>query len=221
MSLILSPSILNSDFLDLRANVEMLNKSKADWIHLDIMDGNFVPNISIGLPIVSAISSIASKPLDVHLMIVNPDRYIDDFIEAGAKILTVHYEACTHLNRTVEYIKSKGVKAGVAINPHTPVSVLEEVLPYADLILNMTVNPGFGGQKLVEGSFDKIKKLKELILKKNANTLIEIDGGVDFNNIRKFCEVGVDAIVAGSLIFKSEDPLRTIEDIKETKINCR
>jgi ribulose-phosphate 3-epimerase len=221
MSLILSPSILNSDFLDLRANVEMLNKSKADWIHLDIMDGSFVPNISIGLPIVSAISSIAAKPLDVHLMIVNPDKYIDDFVKAGAKILTVHYEACTHLNRTVDYIKSKGIKAGVAINPHTPISVLEEVIPYADMVLNMTVNPGFGGQKLIEGSFDKISKLKELILRKNAKTLIEIDGGVDLNNISKFCEVGVDAIVAGSLIFKSKDPLKIIEKIKDTKINCR
>lgn len=221
MSLILSPSILNSNFLDLRENVEMLNKSKADWIHLDIMDGSFVPNISIGIPIVSAISSIARKPLDVHLMIVEPDKYIDAFIDAGAKILTVHFEACTHLNRTIEYIQSRGIKAGVAINPHTPIAVLEEIIANADMILNMTVNPGFGGQKLIEGSFDKIKKLKELILKKNASTLIEVDGGVDFSNIHKFCDVGVDAIVAGSLIFKSANPIKTIEEIKDTKINCR
>ncbi len=214
MSIILSPSILNANFLELGKEINLLNSSSADWIHLDIMDGSFVPNITIGQPIVRAIRKVAQKPLDVHLMIVNPDRFIDDFIDAGANILTVHFEACTHLHRTIQHIKSKGVKAGVAINPHTPVKNLEEIIKDADLILNMTVNPGFGGQKLIEGSFEKVKRLKELILSKNSKALIEIDGGVELSNIKMFSESGVNVFVAGSSIFKSKNPLETINQMK-------
>lgn len=214
MSIILSPSILNADFLNLGREIEMINSSPADWIHLDIMDGSFVPNITIGQPIVDAIHKIAKKPLDVHLMIVQPDRFIDEFIEAGAEILTVHYEACIHLNRTINYIKSKGIKAGIAINPHTSIHVLEEIITDVDLVLNMTVNPGFGGQKLITGSIDKVKRLKDLILAKNSKALIEIDGGVELSNLKTFNSAGVDAFVVGSAIFKSDNPFETIRKMK-------
>jgi ribulose-phosphate 3-epimerase len=214
MGLIISPSILNSNFVNLQGEIDMLNASEADWIHLDIMDGVFVPNITIGQPVVAAIHKISLKPLDVHLMIVDPDRYIDDFAMAGAANITVHFEACTHLHRTIQYIKQKGLKAGVAINPHTPVQELEEIIADADLILNMTVNPGFGGQKFIESSYEKILRLKELILKKNSKSLIEVDGGVDLNNVKKLKEAGIDIIVAGSSIFKSPSPSETISKFK-------
>jgi len=215
MSFILAPSILNSDFVNLSHEIEMLNSSEADWIHLDIMDGIFVPNITIGQPIVSAIHAIANKPLDVHLMIINPYRFIEDFSKAGAYMLTVHYEACTHLHRTVEQIKSNGMKAGIALNPHTPVNVLEELITEVDLVLNMTVNPGFGGQKFIEASYDKIKRLKELILSKNSKALIEVDGGIDLTHSKRLLESGVDVIVAGTAIFKSKSPAETIKKFKE------
>lgn len=214
MSCILSPSILNSDFLNLQRSVELINNSASDWVHLDVMDGVFVPNISIGQSIVATVGNTCKKPLDVHLMIIDPDRYLESFIEAGAKILTVHYEACNHLNRSINFIKSKGIKAGVAINPHTPVSVLEEIINDVDLVLNMSVNPGFGGQKLITGSFDKIKRLKELILKKNSRALIQVDGGVDLTNYRELIDCGVDSLVVGSAIFKSNNPEDVITKMK-------
>lgn len=215
MSFILAPSILNSDFANLGREIEMLNKSDADWIHLDIMDGIFVPNITIGQPIVEIIHSIATKPLDVHLMIINPYRFIEDFSKAGAYMLTVHYEACNHLHRTVENIKLNGMKAGIAINPHTPVNILEEIISDVDLVLNMTVNPGFGGQKFIESSYDKIKRLKELILRKNSKALIEVDGGIDLSHSKKMLESGVDVLVVGSAIFNSKSPFEAIKKFKE------
>ena len=214
---ILAPSLLSADFSNLQADIEFVNQSKADWFHLDIMDGVFVPNISFGLPVVKAIKKHAKKPLDVHLMIVNPDAYIIQFKEAGADLLTVHYEACTHLNRTINYTKDRGVKAGVALNPHTPVGVLEEILPYTDLVLIMTVNPGFGGQEFINSSFNKIRKLKDLIIKHNYNTLIEIDGGADLSNAAELINAGVDIIVAGTAIFHSNDPLSVISSFKKIK----
>jgi ribulose-phosphate 3-epimerase len=218
MNIILSPSILNANFLRLEQQIELLNSSEADWIHLDIMDGVFVPNISVGQSVVTAIRTVSKKPLDVHLMIVNPERYIDDFVLAGSSIVTVHYEASIHLHRTIQYIKSKGVKAGVAINPHTPVSALEEIIGDVDLVLNMTVNPGFGGQKLIEGSVDKIKRLKELVLAKNSKAIIQVDGGVDLSNIQSLINAGADAFVAGSSIFKSSNPLEVIASMKGMKV---
>ncbi|HOK51268.1 MAG TPA: ribulose-phosphate 3-epimerase [Bacteroidales bacterium] len=210
----ISPSILNSNFLDLRSTIEMLNQSDAEWIHLDIMDGHFVPNLTFGPPIVQMIASVARKPLDVHLMIEDPDRYVDAFIDAGASILTVHYEACTHLHRTLTHIKSRGIKAGVAINPHTPIGVLEEILPYTDLVLNMTVNPGFGGQQFIESSLSKIQKLKLLIDKTGSSALIEVDGGVDADNLKILLQSGVNVAVIGSAIFQSENPAATIRMLK-------
>jgi ribulose-phosphate 3-epimerase len=214
MSVLLSPSILSADFGNLAKDIDMLNKSKADWIHLDIMDGVFVPNISFGQPVVQAVKKLSAKPLDVHLMIVDPDRYIDGFQSAGADILTVHYEACTHLNRTVSYIKSKGMKAGVSLNPHTPVEILTDIIGEIDMVLIMSVNPGFGGQKLIENCYDKIKRLKAIIEKKNLSTLIEVDGGVDLINAKKLIDAGANALVAGNAIFKTENPTKTIEQFK-------
>lgn len=211
---IVSPSLLASDFANLQREVEMINQTEADWFHVDVMDGNFVPNISFGLPSVKAVAKHAKKPLDVHLMIENPDKYINAFKDAGADYLTVHYEACTHLHRTIQAIRAAGMKPGVALNPHTPVSVLEEVIQDLDLVLIMSVNPGFGGQKFIETAVDKTRKLKALITEKSANTLIEIDGGVNTDTGARLVEAGADALVAGSFVFKSESPAAIISDLK-------
>ena len=215
MQTIISPSLLAADFMNLKADIDMVNNSDADWFHLDIMDGVFVPNISYGLPLVSQISKIAKKPLDVHLMIIDPDRYIEAFKKAGSDILTVHYEACTHLHRTVQNIHSHGMKAGVSLNPHTPVSVLEDIIQDIDLVLLMSVNPGFGGQSFIENTYAKIEKLKALIAEKNTDVIIEIDGGVNLETGKKLVEAGADALVAGSFVFNSTNPTQTIAELKQ------
>lgn len=211
---IIAPSILASDFANLQQEVEMLNQSDADWIHIDIMDGRFVPNISFGFPVLKAIQKHAQKPLDVHLMIVEPEKYVEQFQQAGAEIISVHYEACPHLHRTIHQIKELGCKAGVAINPHTSVALLEDVIQDIDLVCMMSVNPGFGGQKFISKTFDKVKELKEIIKKNNTQTLIEIDGGVNSENAQSLIEAGADILVAGSFVFKSESPLKTIKNLK-------
>ena len=215
MQTIISPSLLAADFMNLKADIDMVNNSDADWFHLDIMDGVFVPNISYGLPLVSQISKIAKKPLDVHLMIIDPDRYIEAFKKAGSDILTVHYEACTHLHRTVQNIHSHGMKAGVSLNPHTPVSVLEDIIQDIDLVLLMSVNPGFGGQSFIENTYAKIEKLKALIAEKNTDVIIEIDGGVNLETGKKLVEAGANALVAGSFVFNSTNPTQTIAELKQ------
>lgn len=217
MSVIVSPSPLSADFLNLGKDVEMVNKSAADWFHLDIMDGVFVPNISYGLPMVEQIKKIACKPLDVHLMIVQPERYIEAFRQAGADILTVHLEASTHLHRTLQQIKSCGMKAGVALNPHTPVHSLEDIIQDIDVVLIMSVNPGFGGQSFIPHSLEKIRKLKKLIQATQSKTLIEADGGVNTQTGQELINAGADALVAGSFVFKSPHPADTIRMLKELK----
>lgn len=210
----IAPSILAADFANLQKEVEMLNESEADFIHVDIMDGVFVPNISFGIPVTEAIYRHARKPLDVHLMIENPDKYLEAFRSAGAEIISVHYEVCPHLHRTLQAIKELGAKAGVAINPHTPVSLLTDVIQDIDVVCLMSVNPGFGGQKFIENTYQKVKALKALILSKKASTLIEIDGGVNEANTPKLIEAGADILVAGSFVFGSKDPLQTISKLK-------
>jgi len=210
----ISPSFLSANFLNLQADIEMINKSQADWIHLDVMDGVFVPNISFGFPIISAIKKIAERPLDVHLMIKEADRYIEDFKNAGADILTVHYEACTHLHRTIQKIKSLGMLAGVSLNPHTPIDLLTNIIEDLDLVLIMSVNPGYGGQKFIENTYRKISSLKEMIIKQNSNCWIEVDGGVGLANASLLYDAGADVLVAGSSVFNSENPIETIYKIK-------
>lgn len=211
----IAPSILASDFANLQSEVEMLNRSEADYIHVDIMDGVFVPNISLGLPVTEAIHRHARKPLDVHLMIVNPDLYLEAFRAVGAEIITVHYEACTHLHRTIDAIKKLGAKAGVALNPHTSVDLLGDVLTELDLVCLMSVNPGFGGQKFIENTYAKVTKLKKLIEAKNSKAMIEIDGGVNLQNAPLLVEAGAGILVAGSFVFNSPDPLATVSALKK------
>ncbi|WP_349352792.1 MULTISPECIES: ribulose-phosphate 3-epimerase [unclassified Flagellimonas] len=211
----IAPSLLASDFANLQQEIEMVNQSDADWFHLDIMDGVFVPNISFGMPVIEAIAKHAKKPLDTHLMIIDPDRYIKTFGDLGVDHLTVHYEACPHLHRTLQAIKAEGMKAGVAINPHTSVNLLEDTIQDIDIVLVMSVNPGFGGQSFIKNTYQKVADLKELINRKNAKTLIEIDGGVNAGNAKKLVDHGADVLVAGSFVFKSEDPMATIKELKE------
>lgn len=211
---IIAPSVLAADFANLQKDAEMLNNSAADWFHIDIMDGVFVPNISFGMPVLQAIQRHAKKPLDVHLMIVQPERYVETFRKLGAEIITIHYEACPHLHRNLQQIKDLGCKRGVALNPHTPVNVLEDVLHDIDLVLIMSVNPGFGGQKFIEHTYDKVRKLRKMIDDRGLDTIIEIDGGVTTANARALVDAGADALVAGSFVFNSANPTQTIQDLK-------
>ena len=211
---IIAPSVLAADFANLQRDIEMINTSEADWFHIDIMDGVFVPNISFGMPVLKAITKHAKKTIDVHLMIIDPDRYIKTFADLGANILSVHYEACTHLHRTLQAIKSEGMKAGVALNPHTSVDVLEDIINDIDLVCIMSVNPGFGGQSFIENTYSKVEKLKAIIIRKNASTVIEIDGGVTNKNAKQLVSAGADVLVAGNFVFKAENPTQTIADLK-------
>jgi ribulose-phosphate 3-epimerase len=214
MKPLIAPSVLSADFANLQRDIGMLNRSQADWIHFDVMDGQFVPNISMGIPVCEAVHRHAQKPLDVHLMIVEPERYLEAFRKAGAGIISVHVEACIHLHRTLEQIKKLGCQAGVAINPHTPVSDLEEIVADADLVNVMSVNPGFGGQKLIPNTFDKVARLKELILRRRSSALIEIDGGVNQENAAALLAAGADVLVAGSFVFTAPDPEAVIASLK-------
>ena len=214
MAHLISPSVLSCDFANIQRDVEMINNSNADWFHVDVMDGVFVPNISFGFPVIEAIKKHAKKPLDVHLMIQNPDQYVEQFKKSGADILTVHYEACTHLHRTIQAIKEAGMKAGVALNPHTPVALLEDVIEELDLVLIMSVNPGFGGQKFIQNALVKVAQVKELIILKKSKALIEVDGGVNLVTGKELVKAGADVLVAGSFVFNSENPTITIDSLK-------
>lgn len=214
MSHIIAPSVLSADFANLQAACEMLNDSQADWYHIDVMDGVFVPNLTFGMPIIKAIKKHATKIFDVHLMIVEPDKFIEEFAAVGANILTVHYEACPHLHRSIQRIKAAGMKAGVALNPHTNINLLADVISDIDLVCVMSVNPGFGGQSFIENTYSKVKELKSLIIEKKSNALIEIDGGVTDKNARKLLDCGADVLVAGSFVFNSKNPKNTIKELK-------
>ncbi len=211
---IIAPSMLSADFLNLGQEIEMVNNSEADWFHLDVMDGRFVPNISYGIPVIKAMKKAAQKPLDTHLMIVEPEKYFEDFARAGADILTIHYEASTHLHRSLQAIRSLGMKAGVSLNPHTPVHLLEDILDYADLVLIMSVNPGFGGQKFIPRSLEKIRTLKQMITTRGLDTLIEVDGGVTLENAAEIITAGADVLVAGNTVFSAENPAGMIQKLK-------
>lgn len=212
---LIAPSLLSANFLQLESELEMLNQSEADWFHLDVMDGVFVPNISFGLPVIEAVHRVATKPLDVHLMIVQPERYIDAFAKAGADILTVHIEACTHLHRCLQQIRESGMKAGVVLNPHSPVSMLEDILPSCDLVLLMSVNPGFGGQKFIPETFQKIERLRMMIDNRGLSTLIEVDGGVNLNNAKDLFNAGANVLVAGNAVFNANNPMEVIHNLKK------
>jgi ribulose-phosphate 3-epimerase len=218
MTRLIAPSLLAADFANLQHDIELINSSEADFFHLDIMDGVFVPNISFGIPVVKAVKVIARKPLDVHLMIVEPERYLQKFRDAGADMLTVHVEACRHLHRTIQEIRELGMKAGVTLNPHTPVTSLEEIIPFVDMVLVMTVNPGFGGQQFIPTSYNKIRKIKKLIQTSGSKALIEADGGIDLGNAALLYEAGVDILVAGTAIFKTNDPVAAIYALKNAVV---
>lgn len=215
MAHLIAPSVLSADFNNLQQDIRMINNSEADWFHVDVMDGVFVPNISFGFPILKHIKKLSQKPLDVHLMIIQPERYLEEFVKAGADIITVHYEACTHLHRTLQSIRSLGIKAGVALNPHTPVSHIENVLHDTDLFLVMSVNPGFGGQQFIRQSFSKVTQLKQMLVQSGSKALIEVDGGVDLSNAKELAQCGADVLVAGNAVFGTADPAATIQLLKK------